>query len=270
MKINLVRSLATVAILSLTGCLSHTTQHFNTGIILEPGEQVDMLAIAYADAYICNGEMVRNQSKFQRCVQDTSYFDADYGYAHYEKVTMPHGSSIWRLGIRKDWGPFTGVDIGWQMEFPGTLDFDARFGLPRPDSVLWHHSISAGWGIGNWADNSWFLEYAWSYPITANTLFYASFRETYLATQFLDLRITDNNRDDDLFGHSRRFLHQASTGLRLGRFGGAFFVPDYFHFNLYTGYPNLMMFGPVADQVMLDQGYPPVDIIFSVGLEWRE
>ena len=75
------------------------------------------------------------------------------------------------------------------------------------------HSLSGGWILGSWADNSFFTEYAASRAFGAGDpahALYASYRLTYLATQLGEAVRTDTlvNR----FDHHRRFAHQASAG----------------------------------------------------------
>jgi len=254
--------LSAFTILILAGCISYTSQHLNTGVLLDPGQRSNIFAVSSEQGYTCKGEYRPNHDGFNTC-----YADSLYG--HYATVTVPHISYIWRLGVRHQWGPFTGVDIGWQLEFPGTLDFDARFGLRHPSEVAWKHSISLGWGIGNWADNSWFAEYAWSYPLRYSMLFYINARETYLATLLADLRPAKGSGRDNFFGHQRRFLHQLSAGIKLGPID-VFLLPDYVHLNGFISYPRLLLDGGLPDRDMMREGYSMVNWRFNLGLEWQQ
>lgn len=125
----------------------------------------------------------------------------------------PNFSIAWRLGVREVWGPFTGVDIGWRVEAPtgpATLEFDTRFGLPLPASMArWNHAVSLGWGIGAWADNSLFAEYAFGQE-TGRLRPFGNTRLTYLASQPMDITV---NHGFTTFTRYRRWIGQANIGL---------------------------------------------------------
>ena len=127
--------------------------------------------------------------------------------------TAPKASLGYRVGVSGKWGVFTGTEIGLHLEGPtnpASGEFDLKLGLPVPAGRPYRHSLSAGWGIGIWADNSWFLEYALSRSWGGNDLF-AGYRGTYLASQMSDL---DDAESDRRFGFKRRFIHQADIGFK--------------------------------------------------------
>jgi hypothetical protein len=101
------------------------------------------------------------------------------------------GSLDYRLGIRDSWGPFPGVELQWHLEAPtnpATMEFALNVALPAGPNF--HHKLGGGWGIGAWADNSLFLEYAISKKMGLPLIF-GNLRATWLATQ-----IDEVMRDD--------------------------------------------------------------------------
>lgn len=179
-----------------------------------------------------------------------------------EKGRMISGSLGWRLGVRGAWGPLTGVDMGWKVEAPtgpATLELDTRFGLPLPSGFDdWSHSLSLGWGIGAWADNSWFGEYALSRTFGRYHPFLNT-RLTYLATQISDLRVRSKFNHFDSY---RRWVGQ-------GVMGGEIVLPDLpvlpnrIAPTLVLTYPST----PFIDQPVhaLETG---LDVTFALGLSW--
>lgn len=184
-------------------------------------------------------------------------FSAEREYSALLNVSMG-----WRLGVRNAWGPFTGVDIGWRLEAPtgpATLEFDARFGLPLPVLMArWNHAASLGWGIGAWADNSLFAEYAFGMA-TGRLRPFGNTRVTYLASQPMDLAVSSGFTD---FTRYRRWVAQANVGLE-------WILPDWPLLpqrllpTLSLAYPALPFF--------MDTGHlqaEGVDIRLALGASW--
>jgi hypothetical protein len=209
----------------LPGCL-YSTQHFNTGRLLEPGQSSLTLGAGSMRSfeYDCGKDWnvyPFTDSTGTHCVTNTMSIDS-LGNAVYAGDTLeraqtwstaPKASLGYRVGVSGKWGLFTGTEIGLHLEAPTNPvsgEFDLKLGLPVPAGRPYHHSLSAGWGIGIWADNSWFVEYALSRSWGGNDLF-AGYRGTYLATQFPDL---DDAESDRRFGSKRRFIHQANIGFK--------------------------------------------------------
>jgi hypothetical protein len=77
---------------------------------------------------------------------------------------------LYRLGVLSKHPLGGGLEIGWLAEGPTaltrgaatSLELDVRMGLPpaRAGGHSVDHNIEAGWLIGQWIDNSWFLGYA--------------------------------------------------------------------------------------------------------------
>ncbi len=207
--------------LLLDGCL-YTTQHFGGGRVLEPGETAFALAAgryqsisaACADEF----EISAIRTPAGRACQKSSWTDSMGTYrVRYDTVPMlvshTGGTSVgmdWRLGLHGPFGPFPGAEAGIHLEVPtnpATAEFDLKVGLPAPTGS-YRHALAGGWGIGLWADNSWFGEYAASYGMGRNSLF-ANYRATWLATQIMDL---GESVDERHFPHKRRLIQQAALG----------------------------------------------------------
>jgi hypothetical protein len=234
--------LAIVAV-CLTGCL-YTTHHFNTGRILEPGET--SVALGYGKAHFLEEGCPDNYYQYQdsqdsagrpdicRLYENDFYTGAPQAPSRADtvvpiqikEITTPKFSLGYRLGVRKQWGPLTGIELGWTMEAPTnpvTVEFDLKAGLPLPGA--WKaaaHSVTGGWGIGMWSDNTWFLEYAASWVGGKHTL-YGNYRWSNLATQPQDL---ESSFDDWKFIHRRRLINQASAGW-IYRLPEMVILPDY-------------------------------------------
>jgi len=215
----------------LSGCL-YTTHHFNTGALLLPGETTNSLGFG-TQAFVelkCSDVDMRASGNAYGTVQhdkngkvsclvqsiremDTLYrYDSTWIPVHEKRNTVPNFSFGRRIGVREAWGPFTGVDLGWRIEAPTgpfSAEFDARFGLPIPEKLNgFKHSLSLGWDIGAYVDNSWFGEYAVSYALPWLRPF-GQFRATYLATQPPDL---EAGVDDLRLTPYRRWVGQFGLG----------------------------------------------------------
>jgi hypothetical protein len=174
--------------------------------------------------------------------------------------TTPKLSLAYRLGVRKQWGPLTGIEIGWSLEAPtnpATLEFDAKAGLPAPAAWKVSHSLSAGWGVGAWADNTWFAEYAASRSFGRQALF-GSYRFSYLATQPNDL---DSSFSVFRFVTHPRMSHQVS----LGWFQP---LPDLPVFPDYL-VPELTATAPVFAVGVRSAPPPALDFNFNLGFGWN-
>jgi|GEM_PF-990586 len=173
-----------------------------------------------------SGTEIRKDDEGNPVCRADRYFVLDSNQREYTHATknfpvttatshLISGSLAWRLGVRKAWGPLTGVDVGWRLEAPtgpASLELDTRLGLPLPERLPdWSHSISLGWGIGAWADNSWFGEYALSRGFGAYRPF-ANARLTYLATQPSDLGVRSTFNRFDAY---RRWVGQGVLGCEI-------------------------------------------------------
>lgn len=222
-RCGLPRISALLALL-LSGCL-YSTQHYNSGRILDPGRTSVTLGAGQQRGfkYDCAQDYSiwwGLDSTGTRCRGSEYVPDAGGGQGAYIERTKPairtntsspKASLEYRLGLHGRWGPFPGFDGGLHLEAPtnpASGEFDVKMGLPAGRRSAWAHSLSAGWGIGLWADNSYFLEYALSLPVFRHALF-GNYRATYLATQASDLKEAETRRR---FDSRRRLIHQASLG----------------------------------------------------------
>jgi hypothetical protein len=169
----------------------------------------------------------------------------------------------YRLGISGRWGPFTGAEIGLHLEAPTnpvTGEFDMKLGLPAPKKFHVHHSLSAGWGIGVWADNSYFLEYALSHSLGESSLF-GNYRATQLASQISDLGNAEKNRK---FDSHQRLIHQASIGFTWS-LPEISILPDFVSPQVILTYPM----GPTGDGKIPEYLLKESVWDLNMGLGWR-
>lgn len=219
----------------LSGCL-YTSHHFNSGRVLDPGQTAVTLGYGTYRLYDATCSDKQNYESFMDstgtplCANRSN--DEDTVPGKVKVVEIPKFSLGYRLGVRREWGPFTGVELGWHLEAPTnpvSAEFDLKFGLPAPSRWRAHHSLSGGWIIGAWADNSFFGEYAASRTFGALTgpdahALYASYRLTYLATQPEEAIRTE--RFAIGFKHKNRIAHQATLGVYL-RLPDIVLLPDF-------------------------------------------
>jgi hypothetical protein len=195
--------------------------------------------------------------------------DSSGGYR--EKTTERVLSSIraiseslgYRLGIHGPMGPFPGLELGVHLEAPTnpvTGEFDLKLGLPVPEGLPWRHALSAGWGIGAWADNSWFLEYAVSRAFGPYGVYF-NYRGTRLATQYADMADPEKA---SRFSRAQRLIHQAALGFEW-RLPDIPVVPDFLSPQVILTYP-LAPAGtrPIPEFVLDDRGWG-----FNLGLGWE-
>jgi hypothetical protein len=270
----------TACVFLLSGCL-YTTHHFNTGRLLEPGQSSLTLGAGpfHSLDYGCPeasgaynyGTYEITDSTGTHCMGSTQFIDS-IGNMNYRSDSVPHvhawnstlkGSLGYRLGVHGPFGPFAGAEIGLHLEGPtnpASAEFDLKLGLPLPKGIPFHHSLSGGLGIGAWADNSYFGEYALSRAFGANDLF-VNYRATYLASQLSDLDKSESRRH---FQTRRRLIHQASLGF-LWTLPDIPVLPDFLVPLVVLTYP----LAPVGTDT------PPPDYLlddrvwdFSIGMGW--
>lgn len=270
--------LAALAPLGLAGCL-YTTQHFNTGRLLEPGETAVTLGLGKAhyyredcpDGYYGSYQARDGEAGIERTVCRKEHFfgAGDPGQSQggpdsvrpLERMRddLPKASIGYRLGVRKRWGPFTGIELGWTLEGPTnpvSLEFDLKAGLPMPSRWKASHSLSAGWGVGAWVDNTWFAEYAAARSFGKSALF-ASYRYSALATQ------PENIDSSARTGHFMRFPHYAQQ-VSLGWYQhvpALPVIPDYLA-------PEFTLTLPVYRGELRELRPPAYDLNFNVGVGW--
>ena len=185
--------------------------------------------------------------------------------AEVTSLSIPKFSLDYRLGVRGAWGPLTGVEMGWHLEAvtnPATAEFDLKFGLPIPKRFQAQHSLSAGWGVGMWADNSWFFEYAASrnLGLGGRHAIYGNYRYTLLATQPADLE--SSFRDWKFVSHQGH-AHQLALGAFI-RWPDLFLLPDYVTPEAVVTFPVAAPFVHIDPSIM-----DPVALNFNLGFGWN-
>ncbi len=221
------------------------------GTVLAPGRSDFSIAVGSVPrtTYDCGqGYMGRDTSGRIACEEwhsGYSYQDGRYnstwGYTYSEPrvgiETEPHFAMNWKLGVLGPFGPFTGMQVGMQMEAataPITQEFHVAIGLPGSDSTV-AHSLAAGWGVGMWTDNSWFLQYAASRKFGACRVF-GSLRGS------LQPSVNTMDIGSGKFKSDRSWDFQAAAGFKVP-LGDVVVLPDWVGLGAtldlaHSGYPS--------------------------------
>jgi hypothetical protein len=236
---------------ALTGCL-YSTQHFHTGVVMAEGHGEATFGLGRQPRWDCSAPADSLDPK--ACDEDGS------GSEQVSRSDVPQASIDYRLGIADHLGPFPGVELQWHLEAPtnpASLEFSANLGMPAWGGM--RHMLGAGWGIGAWADNSLFLQYAASRRVGL-PLFFANLRATLLATQLPRVLKDDFSR---ALPSERVLVLQSGFGARfpLPRipFAPDFVVPQ---FNL--SYPQL----PAGEREFRREDIPWLQWNLNLGLGW--
>lgn len=170
---------------ALSGCL-YSTHNFAAGRILPEGRGEATLGVGQQPVWSCE-QIAPDTADLERACNEDGL-----GAELADRGDMPKGSLGYRLGIHDAWGPFPGLELRWHLEAPtnpATMEFGLNLGLPTgataaatADPSGFRHALGAGWGIGAWADKTFYAEYAASRRI-GPPLFFGNVRVTYLATQ---------------------------------------------------------------------------------------
>ncbi len=233
----------------------YSVHHFNTGVILPAGESQATFGIGRQSIWECENGTV-DSAGLKKVCNETG--------AGVEKVIqsqVTQGSFDYRLGLRNSWGPFPGAELQWHVEaptHPATMEFALNLALPSGPSI--HHKIGMGWGIGAWADNSAFAEYAiskqWGRP-----LFFGNLRATWLATQIDEVMREDFSH---ALPHNQIFIAQVGTGIFLKlpivRVVPDFIIPQ-FNFTL----PQV----PIGSQKFRWEDIPLIQWNVNLGFGWN-
>jgi hypothetical protein len=243
--------ISSLAVSVLSGCL-YSTQHFHTGVLMPEGHGEATLGLGRQPRWKCSAPADSVSPK--ACNEDGS------GVEQVSQSDVPQASFDYRLGIANRLGPFPGAELQWHLEAPtnpASLEFGANLALPAWGGM--RHMLGAGWGIGAWADNSWFLQYAASRRVGL-PLFFANLRMTLLATQLPRVLKDDFAR---ALPSDQVLVLQSGFGARfpLPHFPWApdFLVPQ---FNL--SYPQL----PAGDRDFRRADIPALQWDMNLGLGW--
>jgi hypothetical protein len=235
----------------LTGCL-YSTQHFHTGVLMGAGRGEATLGLGRQPRWECSAPADSLQPR--ACNEDGT------GAEHARLSEGPQASFDYRVGIADRLGPFPGAELQWHLEAPtnpASLEFGANLGLPAWGAM--RHMLGAGWGIGAWADNSLFLQYAASRRVGL-PLFFGNLRATLLATQLPRVLKDDFSRALP----SRRVLVLQSG------FGARFalpkmpLAPDFLVPQFNVSYPQL----PAGDRDFRRADIPPLQWDMNLGMGW--
>ena len=195
--------------LVLSGCL-YSVHHFNTGVLMPAGHGQATLGVGRQPQWRCPHYHTDSTVAPHACNENDSGFEVA------RKSDIFKGSINYRLGVKDSWGPFPGAEMEWHVEAPTgpvTMEFAMNLALPTgnpaPNAASFHHKLGAGWGIGAWADNSFFVEYAASKSV-GRPLFFGNLRATYLATQINE--VLEGDFSKPLPSH-RVLVAQAGLGL---------------------------------------------------------
>jgi hypothetical protein len=191
----------------LAGCL-YSTHNFATGRLLPQGRSEATVGLGRQPIWRCAGYVQDSTRSGGACGE------GGRGEELAERSDMPKGSVGYRLGIRDAWGPFPGLELRWHLEAPtnpATMEFGLNLGLPGGSPGVpgaFRHAVGAGWGIGAWADKTFYAEYAASTRI-GPPLLYGNLRVTYLATQIGEVLGEDFAKP---FPSNQHWVFQAGLG----------------------------------------------------------
>lgn len=221
------------AALLLQGCIA-TWIHMEDGTVLRPGRTDFQLSMGKAPVVTaqCPEGKVASDGGAPVC---TSFWSSRYDpststWSNGSWDTTPalvgaslesHFATAWSLGALGPFGPFTGMEVGIQMEgptYPISQEYRVTIGLPGSDSI-WAHSLGLGWGTGMWSDDTWFAQYAASRRLK-RLLVFANWRSALQATR-LDMSDLPTR-----FKHDRNWDHQATCGVKF-RLDDIPVVPDW-------------------------------------------
>ena len=190
------------ALLLFSESCNFTTQSYNTGKLLNPGETLVSVGIGKREFYsIKTNYSVVSYHPYS----DSTPFSVPDSIISRFDTTRNQGYSFcldYRLGVLRTLPFGKGVEIGFHAEGPyqmdtryenaanigpAILEFDGRFGFKEKPigKGLLHHNLGLGWTIGPWIDNGWYAEYAagWEYKWLIP---YANFRAELLSTKISD------------------------------------------------------------------------------------
>jgi hypothetical protein len=234
--------------------------HFNTGVVMPAGRTQTTVGLGRQPQWTCAHYNSDSTGAAHACDEDGS------GSEIARKSDVFKGSFNYRLGLKDHWGPFPGSELEWHVEAPTgpvTMEFAMNLALPTgnpaPDAQAFRHKLGAGWGIGAWADNSFFLEYAASRNVGLPR-FFGNLRATYLATQISDVLGDDFSKP--LPSH-RVLIVQAGMGASF-RIHDWPVVPDFLIPQLNVTLPQV----PSGDQKFLRNDIPWAQWDLNLGLGW--
>jgi hypothetical protein len=249
--------MAWVMFLVLQGCL-YSTHHFHNGQVMNAGHSQATFGVGRQPVWNCHRDAGDSANTKLACADGTER--AKNAGETVQHTTWPKGSFHYRLGLRDNWGPFPAIEMEWHFEVPtnpATMEFGLNFALPGPSFM--HHKLGGGWGVGAWADDSFFAEYAISL-ISGQHLLFTNFRATWLATQIGDVLGEDFAKP---FPRNQHFVFQTAYGL-FYRLPDWPVVPDFIIPSLNLTLPSV----PAGEQKFKPSDIPTLQWDINVGLGW--
>ena len=201
-------------ILLAPGCLI-TTQSFNHGRLLNPGERL----LTHGIGGRRSSPAMPHEERYDSAGTTTTRRVGDSTRYNWGTYTFDY-----RVGILRKYPFGKGLETGFHCEValrgnpannveaygPPVLEFDTRFGLPELTlgKGIYHHNVNAGWIVGYWVDNGWFAGYAagWEFD---RFIPYASSRLLLTATDAFDQPIMD----DFFKKHHRSWVGRLNFGV---------------------------------------------------------
>ncbi|MFP4242402.1 MAG: hypothetical protein ACLFTW_10555 [Chitinispirillaceae bacterium] len=241
-------------IISSPACLL-TTQSYNHGKLLNPGEGLV--------TYGWGKKNVRIRDK----IYESSY--DPYEPEEYRHDTIP--VTFWshaldyRLGFLSRHPFGKGLEIGLQLEWATnsshytyfervpSLEFSTRLGFAdfQIFKGLYHHNMEMGWIVGSWVDNGWFAGYAAGIEY-GRLIPYLNVRAGITSTDTDIARAFD---DSTFFSTHKGFWYSRSTvgvSIKINRM---LFFPDYIT-------PEISFIAPDFSLAK------PVGITWHIGFRW--
>lgn len=207
-----------LALSSLFLFCNYATHSYNAGRLLNPGEThvgmgygkrtvIERWYSYQKPSRVLDSIVAASNGKYE------DYWDIPYAERNvfdYEEQPYPSFAFQYRLGVLAEIPFGKGLEFGWLYEIPSLisqgpfapyLEFDIRLGLQGRGvgKGLLSHNVAAGWGIGQWVDNSLYLEYAAGWR-KGSVNPYANYRFALTASDVLDDPFESTN---DGFGFGR-------------------------------------------------------------------
>jgi hypothetical protein len=223
-----------VGLIVLFDKCNFTSQSYNTGKLLNPGETMVSLGVGKREFY-----SITSKDTLIAKVNEPPERVSLVGTNDTIRKQLYSVSLDYRLGVLRKLPFGKGLEIGFHLEGPyqintnhtinlgpALLEFDGRFGfidMPLGKGLL-HHNIGLGWTIGPWIDNGWYAEYAigWEY---AWIIPYADFRAEWLSTNISDSDSLTNSYNPYTF-EKRSWTTRTALGISM-RLPHWWFLPDF-------------------------------------------
>jgi len=266
----------------INNCL-YTSHNYNTGKIQKEGHLGTTLGLGSQSIfeYNCDSEGKKDIIYSKLVIEEekpTCYnhgIDSNYNTSPTPSYsTIPDISYGMNLGIKDKLGVFPGLEMGVLLQAPtapASLDFYIKLGMPTITNSLFKHAISTGFGMGVWVDNTYFLEYAASFP-KGKHLFYGSMRSIILATQINDNELHSykirgvevNQKENPLKNSKRRFVQIINVGYQY-KLPEIIVVPDFITPQLNFIFPSYSLSSKGLSYGRSERTF---DVKWNVGFGW--